>query len=162
MDGENREVLVPAPEKGREVEQNKEAEPSMENRAAATSEAAPPENVPAPTPLVTTKTPAPAPAKDATLMKVERVLEDNLSEIYFALPPAARVRFKSEGEQTASQIRILIEQGKAKARTVLDLIRKWLKLIPHVNRYFLQQESKIKTDRIMELDKKRREEAGLS
>jgi hypothetical protein len=43
---------------------------------------------------------------------------------------------------------------KATARVVLDLIRQWLMLIPRVNRYFLEQESKIKTDRMMTLQRK--------
>ncbi len=94
-------------------------------------------------------------------MKVERVLEDNLSDIYFRLPAPARATFKAEGEKTAFAIRTLIETSKVTARSVLDLIRKWLKLIPHVNRYFLQQESKIKTDRIMALAEKQKNQGAL-
>jgi hypothetical protein len=36
----------------------------------------------------------------------------------------------------------------------VEIIRNWLKLIPRVNKYFLEQESKIKTDRIITLQRK--------
>jgi hypothetical protein len=34
-------------------------------------------------------------------------------------------------------------------KKILALIRDWLKLIPGVNRFFLEQEAKIKTDKIL-------------
>lgn len=94
-------------------------------------------------------------------MKVERTLEDNLSDIYFKLDIGTRAKFKAKGEETAAKINALMESAKVKARTVLDLIREWLKMIPGVNRFFLEQEAKIKTDRLMEQGAERRRNKGL-
>ena len=60
---------------------------------------------------------------------------------------------KIEGEKTASQIEALLEKGKDVAKKILHLIRQWLHKIPGVNKFFLEQESKIKTDRIMGMRK---------
>ena len=36
---------------------------------------------------------------------------------------------------------------------IIDVIKKWLSIIPGINKFFLEQEAKIKTDKIMELKK---------
>lgn len=150
-----REVPVSAPERPNEAEPAREAE-SVEAEQSAASAEKPVSTEPVSQVPTTAVAPALPTAKDATLIKVERVLEDNLSDIYFELPEPARAAFKAEGEKTASMIRTLIDTSKITAKTVLDLVRKWLKLIPHVNKYFLQQESKIKTDRIMAMAEKQK------
>ncbi len=150
-----REVPVSEPERPNETEPVKEVESSAVEQPVAPVEK-PVSTEPAPQVSITATAPLIPTVKDATLIKVERVLEDNLSDIYFELPPPARAAFKAEGEKTASLIRTLIDTSKFTAKTVLDLVRKWLKLIPHVNKYFLQQESKIKTDRIMALAEKQK------
>lgn len=93
--------------------------------------------------------PVAAIAKDAYRMKIERVLENGLVEIYVSLSPEKRAAFKRKGEETATKIRVLLDRTKISFGKVLDLIRDWLKTIPRVNRYFLEQEAKIKTDRIV-------------
>ncbi len=89
------------------------------------------------------------PPKSETLIRVEKILEEDLSEIYFKMPPDKQKEFKEKGEETASKIEKLIKAGKAVAKKILKLIRDWLKLIPGVNKFFLEQEAKIKTDKIM-------------
>jgi hypothetical protein len=44
-----------------------------------------------------------------------------------------------------------LDKAKFKARQVIDLLKKWLSLIPGINLYFLEQEVKIKTDKIMKM-----------
>ena len=41
-----------------------------------------------------------------------------------------------------------------KAKKIFQLILEWLKLLPGINRFFLEQEAKIKTDRIIHLNQK--------
>lgn len=89
------------------------------------------------------------PPKSETLIKIEKILEEDLSEIYFKMPPEKQKKFKEKGEETASKIEKMIQAGKVIAKKILKLIRDWLKLIPGVNRFFLDQEAKIKTDKIM-------------
>jgi hypothetical protein len=165
--GEMRDIapIEPSPERGPVSPSSPEKEKVMER---PTTEEKAKAKAPAPAPVAV----APAPAmqmangvpatKDPDLMKVERVLEDNLSDIFFKLPVDTRTQFKAKGEETATKINQLMESAKVKARTVLDLIRDWLKLIPGVNRFFLEQEAKIKTDRIVALGEQRRRDKGLS
>jgi hypothetical protein len=96
-------------------------------------------------------TPPPPVAKDDELVKVERILEDGMWEVYVSLPENARVAFKQKGEETAAAIRILIAKAHIRANRIHDLVHKWLGKIPGVNEFFLMQESKIKTDQFISL-----------
>ncbi len=87
--------------------------------------------------------------KSEALVKIEKILEEDLVEFYFKMPPEQQKLFKQKGEETASKIEKMIEAGKAVGRKILKLIREWLKLIPGVNKFFLEQEAKIKTDKII-------------
>ena len=97
--------------------------------------------------------PPTAPPKSEILVSIERILEEDLGEIYFKMPPHLQQEFKIKGEETASKIEQLFKQAKATARKILKLLREWLKIIPGVNKFFLEQEAKIKTDRLMKLKK---------
>lgn len=109
---------------------------------------APPPPVPSP-PL--------RPRKSETLVKVEKILEEDLEEFYSSMPPEQQRLFKEKGEETASKIEQMIKAGRAIAGKILKLIREWLKLIPGVNRFFLEQEAKIKTDKIMLMAERKKE-----
>lgn len=87
--------------------------------------------------------------KSERLRAIEKVLSQGLEQIYSGLDKAAQKTVKRVGEETARQIEILLESGKSAAKKILRLIRAWLAKIPGVNKFFLEQESKIKTDRIM-------------
>jgi len=83
--------------------------------------------------------------------KVEKVLEDDLAEIYFKLPKEKQGEFKKKGEVTALKISQLLQAVKVKVKQIFKLIISWLSIIPGVNKYFLEQEAKIKTDRLLAL-----------
>lgn len=85
------------------------------------------------------------------LKKIEEILADDLDEIYNSLPPESQKEFKVKGEETAKEINSLMEKAKFKVRKVLSLIRSWLSLVPGVNKFFLEQETKIKADEIVKL-----------
>ncbi len=144
--------------------ENQQENPELAASAEAPERAAEPEKQP----TVAERQPAAAaaptapvrPQKDPELMRVERTLEDGLGDIYVSMPKAARQRFKQKGEAVAVTLRNMIAGAKVSAKKVLALIREWLKMIPGVNRYFLEQEAKIKTDRILELAAKRKDGAG--
>ncbi len=88
------------------------------------------------------------PLKDPALVKLEAVLEEDLTDLFLAMPPDDQAKFKKTGEETALQIQKLLEQAKVNFHKIFKLIKTWLKLIPGVNRFFLEQEAKIKTDKI--------------
>ena len=94
--------------------------------------------------------PAP-PKKDPTTIAVEKILEEDLGDLYVKLDPETRKKFRAKGDELTGNINTMVSTFKVKARKVLHLIRDWLKIIPGINKYFLEQEAKIKTDKIMEL-----------
>lgn len=90
------------------------------------------------------------PVKPLSLLKTENLLAERLEELYASLNSETQVAFKQKGEEIAVVITQLAESGKLTAEKVLKLIREWLKLIPGVNKFFLEQEAKIKTDAVMD------------
>lgn len=82
---------------------------------------------------------------------VQRILSEGLRETYVQLPPALQARFKAEGERTASTIAKLLTEVKVQVGRIIVLIRRWLAIIPGVNRYYLEQEAKLKADAVLAL-----------
>jgi hypothetical protein len=89
---------------------------------------------------------------------VEALLADDLEAIYNSLDPQTQLQFRQKGEETVSKIEVLISTAKATAQAIVELIRTWLTIIPGVNRFFLEQESKLKTDRIMKIVQEQNDE----
>lgn len=162
--GEMREMPAPppAPEQAKAPEAKVEARPGTAPQGAEVR-VEKPESSPAPqaTAASSAKPEAAPQEKDKYRVKVERILEQNLWDLYFALPQGSRERFKTEGETAAAKLRAAIETKKVKPNVVLGAVHKWLKTIPRVNPYFLEQEAKIKTDQVMSLVQERRKEEGL-
>ena len=84
---------------------------------------------------------------------VEAILEGNLEDLYFSLDAGTQEKFKKKGEETTVKIIQLITSAKATFKNFFKLIFKWLKIIPGANRYFLEQEAKIKADEIIKMKK---------
>ncbi|MBU0722222.1 hypothetical protein KKA93_02070 [Patescibacteria group bacterium] len=83
--------------------------------------------------------------------QVESILAEDLAEIYLSLAPSKRLEFKIKGEQTANKINQLLTKTKINISKIIKLIKKWLSLIPGMNKYFLEQEAKIKADEIVKI-----------
>ena len=96
--------------------------------------------------------------KDEVLVEVEHILEDGIGSFYEALPEEAKPIFKTKGEETANEIAEMVRSMHAKVKRIVFLITEWLKTIPGVNTYFLEQEAKIKADRIMAYIEARKEQ----
>lgn len=92
---------------------------------------------------------------DRTQMRrdIERVLEEDLGDIYLSLKPEQRNQFRIEGEKTAAKIEFLLEKVTVKLFDIIKLVREWLTLLPGVNRFFLEQEAKIKAEKVLALKK---------
>lgn len=119
-------------------------------RRAAASGGAPAQQ-PAQQPATQQKTP--------TQKEIEQVLSEGLTQIYQSMTPQEQAAFRAKGEETTAQLQDLVTNFKATTRKVVKLIREWLKIIPGVNRYFLEQESKLKTDRIMKLQRRLKQDS---
>lgn len=154
---QNREQVAINPETTRapEIREALEIQPAVEKPAETKAEA--PSRAPAP--VQSHVIPASARVehpqnKTQELQAIEKVMAGGLEEIYINLDPKTKQIVKTEGEITANKIEALLQTGKDVAKKILQLIRAWLHKIPGVNSFFLEQESKIKTDKILAITRK--------
>lgn len=131
-----------------EQENNEEQESPQEAPSAEQLGKQPARQISKPRPAM------PMPAKDAVMVKIEKIMEEGLNDSFQRLSPVAKQEFKLKGEQTASQIRELLKSARVKVKKILRLILDWLRILPGVNHFFLEQEAKIKTDKIIALKNK--------
>src|SRR3989338_152946 len=94
--------------------------------------------------------------RDAVTRQVEQIMAAGLEDAYREMTPLQRQEFKIEGEKTAWEIRNLLRAGRAKIKKIFQLILRWLRLLPGVNKFFLEQEAKIKADKIMAMNRSQR------
>lgn len=98
--------------------------------------------------------------KDEVYIEVEKILEDGLGPFVETMEPKAKDRFVKKGREVTTIIANMVRHMHVKTKDVFRLLKEWLLTIPGVNKFFLEQEVKIKTDRITELDRVRREDAA--
>lgn len=93
-----------------------------------------------------------APDHKSTLDKeIENVLSEGLEQLYWEMPELQRQIFKTKGERVATQIRALLGEATVRVQDIFRLIVDWLKALPGVSRFFIEQEAKIKTDKLTKL-----------
>ncbi len=93
--------------------------------------------------------------------EVDAVLEEGLVQVYETLPPEKKEHFQQQGRSLVKKIEEAIQKSNLKLKRLLQWIREWLKIIPHINRFFLEQELKIKSDKIMDIAERDRRERML-
>ena len=148
------EIKPGAVEKEPEIEEKEKVEKTeipkeIPEKPGEAPSVAPPTDQAAPAPAQATKSP--------TLIEIENVLTENLDEIFFSLPQDARQAFKLKGEETARTIEGLMSHAKVKENKVLNLIKDWLRMLPAINKFFLEQEAKIKTDKVLKIKQDKNE-----
>lgn len=89
--------------------------------------------------------------KDKVYQDIEKILSEDMEDIYKNLPEILRKDFQKKGEETAKEIKNIISQTKIIVSRILMLIKNWLLMVPGVNKFFLEQECKIKTGKILDL-----------
>ncbi len=94
--------------------------------------------------------------KDEITRRVERVMEEGLGDAYRELTVVQQQEFKIKGEETAWKIRQLLKRGHIKIKEIFKLLVEWLRLLPGINKFFIEQEAKIKADKILALSKHQR------
>ncbi len=85
--------------------------------------------------------------------QIDAILSEGLNDIFLSMDVKQQKIFREEGEKATTKINLLLNSAKVKLKNIIDLIKNWLKLIPKVNPYFLEQEAKIKADKIIKLKK---------
>jgi len=148
--------FLPAPEVAPTPEQQPEAEtggewPREQESVTPTTESATPKRRPRP---VQPTGPITSGVRDEVVLRIEKIMEDGVGDAFQRLSPTAQQEFKIKGEETALKIRDLLKSSHIKVKKIFQLILEWLKILPGVNRFFLEQEAKIKTDHIITLHKK--------
>ncbi|MFZ2189657.1 MAG: hypothetical protein WA057_06330 [Candidatus Magasanikiibacteriota bacterium] len=89
--------------------------------------------------------------KDDITVQIEKIMEEGLGDAYKELTPIQKQEFKIKGEEVAWEIRNMVKQAHVKVKTIFRLLLEWLKMLPGINRFFLEQEAKIKTDKIINM-----------
>jgi len=105
---------------------------------------------PATTTAVAPTTVAPTTTKSDDLVAIEKILSAGLEDLYTKLPDNRKAEFRQKGEEAATKIEILLQSAKVKMKKVISVIRDWLLMIPGVNKFFLEQETKIKADKLLD------------
>lgn len=144
--GEKPEVRAERPEAGvTSVRAERETRPAGERAPITRSAGATPSAAP----------PVKKRSEKSELRKeIEEILAEDLEEVYMSLPQSARLKFRVEGEKAAAKIELLIQKTKLAIMEVIKVIREWLLVLPGVNRFFVEQEAKIKADKLIHLHKK--------
>ena len=96
--------------------------------------------------------------KSETFEAIEEILADDLADVYQSLDAREQEEFKRKGEEAAGKIEEMIKSLKIKAKQVLNIVKDWLITIPKANKHFLEQQSKIKTDKIIALSEEYKKE----
>jgi hypothetical protein len=86
---------------------------------------------------------------EPVVKKIEDILSDGLDDFYLHLPPEQQQQFKREGEEAARKISVLLQQAKIKIKEIIAVIVGWLKAVPGLNKFFVEQSAKIKADKIL-------------
>lgn len=97
------------------------------------------------TPATFVSTPTVSPTHKA----IERILEEDLIPLYRELTPEQKIIFRTQGELTASKIEALLRETKVRVGEIIKLIMLWLSFLPGVNKFFIEQEAKLKADKIL-------------
>ena len=83
------------------------------------------------------------------IKEIESIMEKDITDIYIQMPPKRQQKLKKRGEETAVKINSILSKTKINIKKIIKLIKKWLSIIPGVNKFFLEQSSKIKADEIL-------------
>lgn len=133
---------------GQQVEQQVEVS-GGDARIVAGTEATPISAPVATTPIEPVAT-APVVVKSEDLIAFEKILSEGLEELYKKLPDNRKAEFKQKGEEAAATIEKLMQSAKVHMKKVIGVIRNWLLMIPGINKFFLEQEIKIKADKLLD------------
>lgn len=134
-----------APEQSREQLSVPEAPHEHEEKKPAQET-----DLPGPPPARRTP-PVSQPLKTPELEQIEKILEQDLHDMFVKLSPAEQLAFKTKGEQAAEKIDQALRKAKVRVKDIIKIIADWLKTLPGVNAFFVEQEAKIKAQKIIQL-----------
>ncbi len=80
---------------------------------------------------------------------IEGILAKGLDNTFLSMDTATQQEFKKKGEETSKAIVLILQSAKVKVKKIINLIVSWLRIIPKVNKYYIEQEAKIKAEEII-------------
>jgi len=83
--------------------------------------------------------------------KIDDILEEDLDDIFLKMPQEKRAEFKKKGEEAVKEISKILQESKVKIKKIINILKKWLSMIPGVNKFYLEQMTKNKVDEILKL-----------
>jgi len=89
--------------------------------------------------------------RDEITKQIEQIMEEGLADAFKELSVVEQQQFKMKGEEVALELRVQMTKTKVKMKKIFQLLFDWLRLLPGINKLYLRQEAKIKTDKIMNL-----------
>ncbi|MBI5466667.1 MAG: hypothetical protein HY975_00415 [Candidatus Kerfeldbacteria bacterium] len=103
------------------------------------------------TPHDSLTTPVVASLSDLDLLRrrIEDILAEGLEKTFRSLPAAEQSRFKTVGEQAAVRLTSEVKHRTPRLERLIMIVQSWLRLIPNLNPYYLEQEAKIKVEKIL-------------
>lgn len=142
--------------------ENENQEVVVEKQDTAKPEDIPENNNPATVPLDDTVTDADepeevnqvVPGKSPYYSKIDGILEEGLRDMYDDLPEALKPEFRRRGEEATNKIDQMMQSAKVKLQEVVKLILNWLRIVPGVNKFFIEKEATIKAKKIINLKNK--------
>jgi len=88
-------------------------------------------------------------SRESVEKDVEGILSKDLDNVFLSMDAGTQQEFKNKGEETTKAIVVLLESTKTKVKKIINLIVNWLRIIPGVNKYYIEKEAKIKAEEIM-------------
>ncbi len=88
-------------------------------------------------------------AEEERIAKIDHILIDDLEETINKLPENEQKKFREKEKEAALTINKLLQETKIQIKKIIETIRELLLMIPGVNKFFLEQESKLKADQIL-------------
>jgi len=82
---------------------------------------------------------------------IDDILEEGLEDIYLNLSKEEQKEFKIKGEETTVKISGFLGETRVKVKKIVQVIIDWLRLVPGINKFFVKQTAKIKTDKILKI-----------
>lgn len=80
---------------------------------------------------------------------VESILSKDLDNVFLSMDAGTQQEFKKKGEETTKAIVVLLQSTKVKVKKIINLIISWLRIIPGINKYYIEQEAKIRAEEII-------------
>jgi len=89
--------------------------------------------------------------KDQITEEIEKIMSEGLGDTFKQMDRIQQMEFKLKGEETAYKIRQILQSSHVRMKSIFRLLLEWLKMLPGINRFYLEQEAKIKADHLFHL-----------